>query len=410
MAFVDTCETSSAVGLPAHEKRYWLGLGLLFFAQMVAIGSISYGFAVLLKPLSLDFGLPRATVNRGLMVVLVGMAVFSPFVGRALDRVSGRLVVACGAALFAAGWAVIAMSNHLVITLLAAFFLLAPGGAALGPVTASTLVSRWFTRKRGFALGIVSVAASAGGLVVVPIMAALIDAGGWRYAMASLALVASAAILSLVWILLPADSTRSIEKGNAMPLPAPSGSLFLQRDFWLIAFAVGSVMAVNGALLSCLIAYATDRGLSLAQGTVLMSAISGAALIGKLVLGALSDRIDSRWLFLVVVVLNLCLFSVLIVMPPYPFLLAAVICLGPAVGGTIPLWAMIVGRRFGTLALGRAMGLMSSVMLPLNLLGLHVVGSAFDSSGSYIPAFELFLIVLALSAASILPVRTKGLN
>ena len=79
------------------------------------------------------------------------------------------------------------------------------------------------------------------------------------------------------------------------------------------------------------------------------------------------------------------------------------------VGGVMPLWAMIVGRRFGMQALGRAMGFMSAAMLPLNLLGLHVVGATFDATGSYTLAFQLFLLVMLLAAVSILPVRlAKG--
>ncbi|OCC23638.1 hypothetical protein MB02_10745 [Croceicoccus estronivorus] len=397
-----------AVTESVREAQRWQALGLLFFAQMVAIGSISYGFAVLLKPLSLDFGLPRATVNLGLMTLLIGMAVFGPLVGRTLDRVSGRLVVSCGALLFAAGWVTIAASNQVMTALLAAFFLLAPGAAALGPITASTLVSRWFTRKRGLAIGIASVAMSTGGVVVVPILAILIDAAGWRYAMTSFAVTTSAVIFGLVWILLPADVRTPTSEADAVPASRRFSSVLVQKDFWLIAFAIGAVMATNGALLSCLIAYATDRGFSLAQGTALVSAISGTAVAGKLGLGALADRIDPRWLFLAVVALNICLFAALIAMPAYPFLLAAVIFSGPAVGGVMPLWAMIVGRRFGVLALGGAMGLMSAVMLPLNLLGLHIVGSAFDATGSYTPAFEQFLLVLAFAAAAILPVRAAN--
>lgn len=97
-------------GAGANLRR-WQALALLFFAQMVAIGSISYGFSVLLKPLAADFGLQRVQVNRGLMIALVGMSIFAPLVGRALDRVSGRLVIMAGAVLFAAGWAAIAAAT-----------------------------------------------------------------------------------------------------------------------------------------------------------------------------------------------------------------------------------------------------------------------------------------------------------
>lgn len=407
MEATDRYETPTDVIVPVREPPRWLALALLFFAQMVAIGSISYGFSVLLKPLALDFGLPRAEVNRGLMVVLVGMAVFSPLIGRALDRFSGRLVIACAAALFGAGWLVIAVSHNLVIALLAAFFLLAPGGAALGPLAASTLVARWFTEKRGLALGVVSVASSTGGLLVVPTLTFLIDTFGWRQAMGAFAAIVSLIVLLFAFILLPDRSDRPAQGEAAAQAADQPGNLFLIRDFWLIAFAVGSIMAINGALLSCLIAYATDRGFTAYQGAALMSVISGTAVLGKLGIGALSDKIDPRWLFLAVIGLNACLLAMLIANPAYPTLFTVAALTGPAVGGVLPLWGMLVGGRFGVPSMGRAMGLMSTAFLPLNLLGLHIVGTAFDKTGSYLPAFEIYLMVLVFVAIAILPVRAS---
>src|SRR5437868_2115259 len=137
---------------------------------MAAIGSTSYGFGLLVKPLSAEFGLPRADVNRGLMILVLGMALFSPLVGRVLDRLPARTVLTTGAIAFASGWLAIASSRSMPMMAAAAFLLLASGTAALGPVTASTLTARWFVARRGLALGIVSVSASAGGLVIVPTM------------------------------------------------------------------------------------------------------------------------------------------------------------------------------------------------------------------------------------------------
>ncbi len=404
MEATDRYEPPMDVIVPVREAQRWFALALLFFAQMVAIGSISYGFSVLLKPLVASYGVTRAQANYGLMAVMIGMAVFSPLIGRALDRVSGRLIVMSGAALFVAGWLMIAATQNAVVALLAAFFLLAPGAAAMGPLAASTLVSRWFTEKRGLALGIVSVASSTGGVVVVPLIAQLIEAFGWRQAMAAFALVASAIVLLMALVVMPGGSDRPAEQTAASVGEQP-GNLFLIRDFWLIAGAVGSLMAINGALLSCLVSYATDRGFTMTQGAALMSVISGTAVLGKLGIGALSDRVDPRWLFLGVIVLNACLLTMLISNPSYDVLFAVATLTGPAVGGVLPLWAMLVSGRFGVVSMGRVMGLMSLPFLPLNLLGLHIVSTAFATTRSYIPAFEIYLAVLIFVAIAILPVK-----
>lgn len=402
----------SLFGGPGGEVRRWQALALLFLMQMLAIASISYGFALLLKPLAADFGLARVTVNRGLMTVLVGMAVFSPLVGRALDRFSGQLVVMTGAMLFAAGWVGIAWSHDVTSALLCAFFLLAPGASAMGPVAASTLVSRWFTQRRGLALGISTVAMSTGGVVMVPLLAYLIEGGGWRNAMSLYGFVGSVVVLLLAMVVLPRERPqRSAGPGAARGDRAVAASDDDERapwrmlDFWLIAGAVGIIMGTNGALLSCLVAYATDRGFSVAEGAALISVISGGAVVGKLVLGALSDRMDPRRLFVVVVALNVVLLGTLLAGPSYSVLFVVALLAGPAVGGAVPLWTVIVGRRFGLARMGRAMGMTSASMLPLNLGMLHLVGALYDASGSYRSAFQLFLAAVVLAGVLILPVR-----
>jgi hypothetical protein len=68
----------------------------------------------------------------------------------------------------------------------------------------------------------------------------------------------------------------------------------------------------------------------------------------------------------------------------------------------------MVGRRFGLAHMGRAMGLMSTAMLPFNLGGLHLVGATYDASGSYATAFQLFLGAVLLAGLLVLPVKGIG--
>lgn len=390
-------------------KGNWGALALLFLAQMAAIGSTAYGFGLLVKPLAAELALPRADVNRALMATIVGGTVFSPLVGRALDRFSARSVVIAGAACFALGWLVIASSTNVAIMLAATFFLLASGMATLGPVTASTLVARWFGARRGLALGIVSVSSSFGGLLIVPLLGAMIEWQEWRGAMATFGAATGLLVGGLALVLLPGKSASHAASADpGRPRENGIATLLRTRDFWLIALAIGTIMGINGALLSSLISWGTDRGHSLPQSTLLVSAISGTAILGKLVIGRLCDRFAARWLFIGVVALNALLLMLLLAAPPFPVLLVGVTLTGPAVGGVMPLWATISASRFGTGSLGFVMGCTSSLMMPLNLMGLHVIGTAFDLTGSYDAAFRIFLAFLGLAALAMLMVSTSS--
>lgn len=392
---------------PKEPLAAWVTLGILFLIQMLVIGGTSYGFGVLVKPLSAEFGLSRADINIGLMVLLVGMALFSPVVGRALDRFPGRLVIAAGAMLFSAGCFLVAMASSPVTIILGTFCLIAFGTAALGPLSGSTLTARCFGEGRGRALGIVSVSSSVGGLLVLPTLAWLVEAYGWRVAVAGIGAAVLLVGTGLGWLVrVPARAAaHRASSGGASEWTAAKA--MGTGDFWFIAMAIGLMMAVDQALLASLIAYGTDRGFSLQSSTLVVSVISGCAMVGKLAIGSLSDRVDPRWLFLLVAFLNAIFLAVLTLQPSYPLLLAAAVVVGIGFGGTMPLWATLIANRFGVAAFGTIMGLMIPLQMPMNIIGLRYVGHVYDSTGSYSSAFEVFLVMVVIAGAFILPVRRR---
>lgn len=399
---------------PQRISYGWAIVAAMFLMQMLTVGSTSYGFGLLVKPISAEYGLSRADVNIGLMLLLVGLGVSSPIIGRALDKISARIVVVGGALIFGIGAISIAVSSSLILMAAATFFLLAVGAAALGPLTASTLTARWFDRGRGRALGIISVATSFGGLGMVPLMAVLIEKFGWRTTVASIG-VTVALLVSLIGILVVRER-QDWETSLSGSMEAPGTSLqrcwtvselLHTRDFWLIALSIGILMGIDQALLASLIAYGTDRGFSLQAAALLISAVSVSAVVGKLLVGALSDHIDIRWLIVVVAALTEIFLATLLSQPGYTALVVGSLVAGMAIGGTAPLWAAIIGARFGVRSYGTAMGLMLPVQMPLIVGGVHYIGSSFDKSGNYTQAFMTFMIVALIAAGAIVPVKLR---
>ncbi|WP_176594049.1 MFS transporter [Sphingobium sp. EM0848] len=401
---------------PARAPLYcgWVVVAILFVAQMLVIGITSYGFALLVKPIAAEYRLPRADVNIGLMLLLIGMAISSPFIGRMLDRVPSRLVVTLGALIFGGGAMAVALSTSLWAMSAATLLLLATGTAMLGPLTASTLTSRWFDKGRGRALGIVSVATSAGGFLVLPLMAALVERFGWRAALVMLGLLVCLLVGGLGLLLMrdqdlnpDRSATGTVASGQQTPRWT-ARMLWRTRDFWLITLSVGLLFGIDQALLASLVAYGTDRGFSVPAAAMLVSAISGSAILGKLAIGALADRVDLRWLLIALAVLTEIFLTVLLAQPGYGVLMAASLIVGAAVGGSAPLWAAFVAIRFGVASYGSVMGLMALIQIPLTLSALRFIGHAYDSTHSYSSAFLIFGLAAMLAALAILPVRTES--
>lgn len=385
----------------------WFALSVLFLGQMLAIGAIAYGFGLLAKPIASEFALQRADMNIGLMALIVGMALFSPLIGRALDRLPGRVILCCGALLFGAGCLVIVLAQSLVTMLAAAFLLVAFGGVALGPLTSSTITARLFTAHRGRALGIVSVSASVGGMLLLPAMAFLVEGHGWRAAVGAVGLLVVILLGGLGWLVRTEPAIPSTDPARSVSADErwTTARCLRTTDFWAITVAVGLTMAVDQALLVSLIPYGTDRGFPLQSATFVVSLISGTAIAGKIAIGALTDRIDPRWIFLAIIVLTGGFLALLTLKPAYPVLLGAAAFLGIGFGGTMPLWATFIANRFGTACFGAVMGLMVPLQMPMNIAALRYVGDAYDRAGNYDTAFLVFLAVLVVAGLAILPLR-----
>ncbi len=381
------------------EGRYkWVILAAAFVAQMLAIGSTSFGFGLFVKPVAAEFGLSRGDVNLGLMLLIVGMALVSPLIGRALDRLPARWTMLGGALLFGIGALTVAVADNLWLLAAAVFLPLAIGTAALGPLTASTLVARWFDEKRGRALGIVAISASTGGMLVVPVMSLLVERHGWRWAVGSSGLVigAVAALLALFAI-----RERPTSDGrHAMAAPDERwtvGRLFATRDFWLLILSVGLLLGVNQALLSSLVAYGSDRGFSAAQATALITAVSASSIVGKILIGLLADIVDKRLLLVAVAVLLDLFLGTLLLHPGFPVLIVGCLLAGATIGGVSPIWAALISSRFGVASFGMVMGLTVQLQMPLLLVALRFIGGSYDRTGSYDQAFLIFALIVPVA-------------
>lgn len=155
------------------------------------------------------------------------------------------------------------------------------------------------------------------------------------------------------------------------------------RNFWLVAVCVGAVLAGPMGLVSNLVPLAMDRQVSAAVGALLLSVYSGANLGGKLLAGVLTDRHDSRVLLGVNATFVALAFVGFWHATGHAMLVACCLLLGTFQGGTVPLWSVMLARLYGPQNMGRSMGLMGLVLMPMTLVAAPLFGWVYDLSGSY---------------------------
>lgn len=428
----DAPDKGAGAGLWTHRTAAsagiypgWVVLGAGFVAAMLAIGSTSYGFQLFVPSITEEFQVSRAGANNAFIALLVGIAAWSPVAGRLLQSWSARAVMLAGAAAFATGALVLAVSSTPWLSLLAVFGPIGFGMVSMGGLTANALASRWFERRRGRALGFSSVASSAGGFAMAPLMALLIAWLGWRGAIAATGLGVAAVICVLALFFLrdwPAagEAERHGEtldkdaQASAAPADAgPSltfGQLAAMPAFWLLALGVGLLLASDQALLTSKYSFLLDTGLTQVQAVSIISAMTFSAIAGKIVAGFLAERIDLRILFFVVAVFHAALLILFLIQPGYGALLAFASLFGAAIGGVYPVWATLTAATFGARSFAIAFGASAALMQVLAIAAVRYIGQTFDATGSYSQAFWTFLAAIVLGAilVALLPVKRRS--
>lgn len=400
---------------------YWI-LVAAFLISLVYAGSVTYVFGFFVKPLQLELGWGRGEIMLGFMLYALAGGLASPPAGWLVDRFGGRKVVLVCAVLSGALFCLFALVNDLWLFLL----LWAVNGAAsagTGSVPTSSMVTNWFVRRRGLAIGIMAAGVGVGGLVFVPLVnSGLMPALGWRGTFIALGIINGLVIAPLAAFVMkdrPSEMglnpdgaegsalTYSAEKapshGN-LPLKSALGT----AAFWLIAagflfggFSQAGVLQNQAPYLGDA---RVDPGLvSLALGTVGLF-----SMFGKIFFGWLCQRINPKYGWAIGVTLQASAAVVLMNIsaggrPELIWLYAVLFGLG--VGGWLPSMSLLISSGFGLASYGAIFGAISLVFGIGQALGPLTAGYLYDGTGSYHLAILIFIGCYAAAALSMLLIR-----
>jgi len=403
----------------------WRVLAACFFCAMLTIGGTLYIFQLFVLPVSEEFSLTRAQINYGYMALLLGMALWSPFAGRILDNYPARLIVPLGGICYATSFIILSQSSTLWIMLLTITTLVGIGICLAGGLAANAITSRWFLRRRGRALGIASVASSAGGFTMVPFITWLIESHSWRDALLYAGITVGMAIVLVGFFLIENEPSKELIAANDEFELGTSNtnaneeiesttwtfsSLIKNKNFWLIMLGAGLLLASDQAILTSKYPLFIDAGLTPTQAASIISTMTFSAIIGKFLVGYLADYIDVRHLFAMVALFHAALLLIFIEMPAYWILLSFASVFGAAVGGIYPVWSALTAANFGARNFGLVFGSMAPVMQSMALLFVYFVAFSFDKNGSYNFAFYCFVAAVFTGMILIYMVRKKPAN
>ena len=360
------------------------------------------------------FGAPRAQINLIETCLTVATNLLSPVAGILIDRWSIRHLMIIGMVAMGLGLLILSQAGTLFQVWVVWASLIPLGVLLIGAIPSAALVSRWFIRRRGLALGLTATGSSLGGFLVPPLMTWLFLEWDWRTGLQVGACICFAVIPIFFWLLRnePADLGLSGEPNQASAnssmhtaetISADAGDwgipqLLRSQIFWLQMIVSGSLLAVTLGMLANLSLHAKDLGVTGQSTAVLYSIIAICSFSGKALTGYLMDRFGiQRCGYLICAFLSSGL-MILLSVQNYSGLVAGAFVMGLGYGGVVPLWTNMPARAFGAGSVGRALGVMNPLHIPITATSAPLAGYISDTTGSYDGVFWMYGTCCAVAA------------
>ena len=366
------------------QYKYGRALATIVFAGAVIAG-LSFGvrisFGIFLLPISSDLSWGREVFALSIAVQHFIWGAAQPFAGVIADRYGSGRMLAIGCLMYAAGTAFMAWASSPLMAHITAGMLVGFGTAGCGLWIAFAAVGRVVApERRTLALGIVSVGASIGQFIMVPIGQAFLNAYGWQTAFLLLGLCVLA-MLPMAWPLRGKPVTADIGQQSFSEAMAEAvqhrGFLLLNAGFFICGFQVVFLATHLPASL-------VDRGLSAEIGAWALGTIGLVNILGSLIAGILGDRMSKKGL-LCLLYLGRAIAVIAFVMLPATPLNAIIfaITIGLLWLSVVPVTSALVAQIFGAQYMATLFGIVFFSHQVGAFLGAWLGGSLYELTGSY---------------------------
>ena len=384
----------------------WYIVAVCFVVNFIVFGISVNTFTVYLKPIEAEMGWLRAEISLAVMIGALSMGAAASFVGRLIDRIGARVVMAAGATVVGVVSMLLAQTQSLAY-FYAMFVVSGVGQAAATLIPISLVISNWFEAKRGKALGAAMTGTGLGAMVMVPVTSWVVVTWDWRTAFFSMGCVIllTAPMTLLLIRTRPSDMGLLPDGGlvtDAEPISLSGLSVpqaFRTPAFWLI----GSMMLLAGLVAMGigvhLMPYLTDIGHPETTAGLIIGIISGLTVIGKLGLGFVVDRWGLQRT--IVLAYGVIALGILLLTGAKALPVACVFAVvyGFAIGAPLLINPALTAECMGLANFGAVFGVLTLLTTVGAAVGAVLTGVVYDNVGGYLPAFVLFVVLTVVAGS-----------
>jgi MFS family permease len=357
------------------------------FTMMMTFGS-AWITAVALKNIAAEVGGARSVPALASSLAWLGSGLGGIMMGRIADRVGTRWTVIFGSLMVAGGLAISTLGLPWPLWIGHGLFI---GLTGLGGINAPLYiyVSRWFDRRRGSALALISSGNYLAGALWPPVFERAIAYAGWRETMLWYGLLECVVVIPLVAIFF------SHPPETIQPAPAVKAGRVQNRVLGWQPNLVFAMMC-GASVLCCvpmampqthLVAFCSDLGIAATVGAAMLSLLLGTAFISRQIWGAISDRIGGLATVLIGSAWQCSAMTAFLFTQDATGLFTVTAAFGLGFSGIIPAYVLAVRELFPAAE--------ASWRIPTLLLfsgsgmamGGWLAGLLYDHFGYYAPAF-----------------------
>ena len=396
-------------------KIVWAGALINFFS----IGLPFYAFSVFYIHLQEEFNAGRFLISSTLSILIIAGGVFAPICGHLVDRYSIKNILSLGSLLFGLGLIALGFCQNYYQFLIVYGTILSLGITLFGNLSTAKLISFWFNKKNGSAIGYAALGISLSGVFIPPIAVYLIGIFDWRITYMIFGIFVIVFFIPFCRFFIinkPSEVNQNID--GLEPLEENSSkiegkimnfwSIVKVPAFWILIIIFSLQFCANLGVYSHIFPYVSDLGFDIKKAGYAVSVGAFGAALGKVVFGKLIDIFSARitlWISIIIQGVGILLVSS---SSAYSLLLLSVLIMSLGLGGSVPLMNILFSKTFSSINFGKALGLAVPFMVPIQVIGGPLSGWLFDTFGNYDLAFSLnagvcfiaFLFVFMLNVPS----------
>ncbi|HKA80597.1 MAG TPA: MFS transporter [Xanthobacteraceae bacterium] len=390
-------------GRADEASVHYAGWRVTFACFVLAIfcwGFGFYGHGIYLSELARLNGWPASLISGATTVYYLFSALLVVFVNDAIRRLGLRTFVLFGIGCFGASITLIGMIRT-PWQLLAVYLVMSFGWAAMSVGAITNILGLWFDRRRGFAISLALTGASAGGVLIIPALTALIHARGFAAAMiiAGIVMLAILIPVTLAWIREPHERPIAHRAPGGETTSWTRPMAMRSFRFWTVTAPFALALLAQVGFLVHQIAF-LEPAIGRSQAAAAVALTVAMSILGRLALGTVIDRLNQRAASAVSLASQAAALLLMTQTKEPAALFMACAVFGFSIGNLITFPALIIQREFDARAFGMLIALSTAIGQFTYALGPGLLGIIRDMTGGYAAALALCAL-LDLAAAAI---------